>query len=70
MTDSTYDEDGVRISCSEVVRSHYWISPSLKMASLTGQCRELPRRVYERAVPRGSARMAEVKSINTQQLVF
>lgn len=70
MTDSTYDEDGVRISRSEVVRSHYCISPSLKMASLTGLCRELPCRVYERAVPRGSARMAEVKSINTRQLVF
>lgn len=70
MTDSTYDEYGVRISWSEVVRSHYRISPSQKMASLTGQCRELPCRVYERAAPRGSAGMAEVKSINTRQLVF
>lgn len=52
MTDSTYDEDGgVKISGGEVVRSHYGISPSLKMASLTGLCRELPRRAYERAVP-------------------
>lgn len=37
-TDSTYDEDGVRISRSEVVHSHYSISPSLKMVSLIGQC--------------------------------
>lgn len=37
MNDSTYDEDGVRISCSEVVCSHYRVSPSLKMASLTGR---------------------------------
>ncbi|KAK5864862.1 hypothetical protein PBY51_016069 [Eleginops maclovinus] len=70
MTDSTYDEDSVRISRSEVVRSHYCISPSLEMASLTGQRRELPRRVYEHAVPRGSSGMAEVKSISTRQLVF
>lgn len=71
MTDSTYDEDGgVKISGGEVVRSHYGISPSLKMASLTGLCRELPRRAYKRAVPRGSTGKAEVKSINTRQLVF
>ena len=70
MTDSTYDESRVRISCSEVVCSHYCISPSLKMASLTGQCWELPCRVHERTVPRGSTGMAEVKSINTRQLVF
>lgn len=70
MTDSTYDEDGAGISRREVVRSHYCISPSLEMASLTGERRELPSRVYECSVPRGSAGMAEVKSINTRQLVF
>lgn len=70
MTDSTCEEDGVKISRSEVVRSHYCISPSLKMASLTSQRRELPRQVYEHSGPRGSAEMAEVKSISTHQLVF
>lgn len=70
MTDTTYDEHRVGISCSEVVRGRYCISPSLKMASLTDHCWELLHRVYECAVPRGFVGIAEVKSINTRQLVF
>lgn len=70
MTDSTCKEKGVKISRSGVVRSHYCISPSLKMASLGSQCRELPSRVCEHTAPRGSSTTAEVKSINTHQLVF
>lgn len=59
MTDSTYDEDKVRISCSEVARSHYCVSPSLKMASLTGQWRALPCPVYKRVAPQEFTAMTD-----------